>query len=124
MESKQKMYDKKLIDKKIKELRKKYPGSEISIGMRKDWFWTAESVDNQKEWDVIQGKYYRIAGIPGSYIDTPVLSVNTEEGELIIPCYIEVDGYEAAKIWKESNKIFIKMLKEQRKNKVSKLNNK
>jgi len=110
------MYDKKKIDSAIRKYRKEYPSAEISIGMRNDWFWTAEDIENKKDWKVISGKYYQIGGIAGSYIDTPVLSIVTEEGELLIDICKEVEDKEGKSAFRETRSLIgeelSKLLKE------------
>ena len=95
---KYRMYSKKKIDSVVK----KHGKENVTVGMRNDWFWTAE--DYSEDWDVILGKYYRIGGIPGSYCDSPVASISQGDNELLIDVWVEVDEDEAGKAFDVARK--------------------
>lgn len=53
----------------------------ISLGMSRDWFWTADEIWNRTDGFLIDlGTVERIGGIDGSFWDTPVLKAEYADG--------------------------------------------
>lgn len=54
-----------------------------SLGMREDWFWTAESVWENGEYTKDLDTVTEIAGITSSYWATPIIKIETDKGDTI-----------------------------------------
>ncbi|HEM3626024.1 TPA: hypothetical protein U1C37_000410 [Streptococcus suis] len=58
------------------------------LGMREDWYWTAESVYENGEFTVDLDTVETIAGIPGSSWATPYLEIKYKDGSSkMVPCH-------------------------------------
>lgn len=62
---------------------------EVSLGMKEDWSWTAETIFSENEFKVdLTDEKLDIAGITGSGWATPAMLVETKDGEeKFIDCY-------------------------------------
>lgn len=74
--------------KKALKLLKKYKVKEITLGMKQDMFWTAESLNEKRLKEMVNGKS-TLGGINGSKWATPVAVITNKEGELFVDCYYE-----------------------------------
>ncbi len=82
-----KYYNPKLIKQFIDEHKDTI--NTVEVGMKEDWWWTAETIFEDGEADVdLSGDSLRVAGITGSTWATPVMRVTFKDGtERVIPCY-------------------------------------
>lgn len=103
-------YDTAFIKSYIEEHKNEI--SEVSCGMREDWFWTAETVYSDEalldkyDWS---GKSINVAGIDGSTWATPTMEVAFKDGRIeLVPCFFD-DGDKAPDEKVAQQKAFVEM---------------
>jgi hypothetical protein len=61
---------------------------EASLGMKEDWYWTAETIWNDGKYVMVLKEKTEIAGINGSNWATPVLELTySDETKITLNCY-------------------------------------
>lgn len=76
-----KYYDFPKAKKIAMELIEKKDVTSISLGMSRDWFWTADEIWNKEEGFLIDlDRAKSIGGLDGSSWDVPVLEAEYEDG--------------------------------------------
>jgi len=61
---------------------------EASLGMKEDWFWTAETIWNDGKYVRVLKENTKIGGIDGSNWATPILElIFTDETKITLNCY-------------------------------------
>lgn len=83
-----KQYDFELAQRIIEKFTSITIVDEVSMGMQEDWFWTAETVWKDGEYQQNLSEITKLAGIDGSDWATPVIQIDTEDGEThVFNCY-------------------------------------
>lgn len=81
-----KNYDFQLAKKIIEAHKDKI--ERASLGMQEDWFWTANTIFEEGDYQIDLSEVKEIAGIEGSYWATPVLFLEYKDGtEETFECY-------------------------------------